>query len=203
MPASSRVWVLYPGSPKGCKSVALDSSTKFQTDVHPVLTRPGSRWLRVPAPSSRRPSNHTSDMSRMQAEEGGWKTWTCWGSLRRSVASGSISYTHGRSAKPNQHKSLPAFTTWIQFSRRWSCHTCGGKSFCCQSARACTNLFQPLPLATSCRGFCYTDTIARQFHTYPSPQKGGVMLKICHHSTKMLKKEKKKKKKIRKDMFQT
>ena len=82
MPASSRVWVLYTDFPKGCKSAVVDISTKFQTDVHLVLTRPGSRWLQILAPSSRRPSNHTPDMSLMEAEEEGWKKWIYWSSLR-------------------------------------------------------------------------------------------------------------------------
>lgn len=81
MPASSRVWVLYTDSPKGCKSAVLDISTKFQTDVHPVLIRPGSRWLQILAPSSRRPSNHNPDMSLTEAGEEGWAKWTQWSSL--------------------------------------------------------------------------------------------------------------------------
>lgn len=35
-----------------------------------------------------------------------------------------ISYMHTRSREPSQHKSLSAFPTWIQFSKRWSCSTC-------------------------------------------------------------------------------
>lgn len=194
MPASSWVWVLYTDSPKDYQSVALDISTKFQTDVHPVLTCPGSRWLRILTPSSFRPSNHTSDMSVRQPEEEGWKKWTEWSSLRSPVESGGISYTHRRSRKPSQHKSLPAFTTWIQFSKRWSCHPCCWKSFCCRSAWICNSLFQPLPQATSCTEFYYTDIMTRQFHNYPILSKGKA---IMHQNVK------KKKTKNLKNIFQT
>ena len=100
---------------------------KFQTDVHPVLTLPGSRWLQILALSFCRPSNHTSDMSAMQAEEEGCKEQLQSSSLSNPVEPSGISHMHIRSREPSQHKSLSAFTTRVRFSKRWNCFTCWGK----------------------------------------------------------------------------
>lgn len=100
---------------------------------------------------------------------------------------------HRRSHSPSQHKSLPAFTTWIQFSKRWSSRTCGGKSFCCQQPAPANTLFQCLPQATGCREFYYTDIIARWFHTYLSSQTERSNAEKCVLSTL----------KILKNIFQT
>lgn len=143
MPASSRVWVLYTDSPKGCKSAVVDISTKFQTDVHLVLTRPGSRWLQILAPSSPKPSNHR------HVTNGGWgrgmKEVDLQEFFKKPPRTGGISLMHRRSHSLSQHKSLPAFTTRIQFSKRWSSYTWGGKSFCCicqpASATIYSNVF--------------------------------------------------------------
>lgn len=185
-PASSWVWVLNTGVPKGLWISTLRISTKFQTDACPVLTLPGSRWLQILAPSSCRPSAHTSacqqGTARRAQEEGGkGQTWSSGGAcgVRRHFLS---AHTEPWAESAQIAAASPA---WIQFSKRWSCSTCGRKGICCQLAWLDNYLFQPL--AKQVHRTYYSDIIVRQFQIYPILWKGrGILLKRWFQQTKFV-----------------
>lgn len=149
-PASSRVCILNAGSPKGGKSAHWVSPQSFkQMFALRLLSRApdGSRsWLLPPA-DPRITRQHVSHA----AQEGGRKE-QAWA---RGEAPGVQRYLINahREPEPSQRQRLPAFPTYTQFSKRWSCFTRGRRSVCCQLAWLYNNLFQPLPMATSTQNF--------------------------------------------------
>lgn len=148
----------------------LHISTKSQTDVHPVLTLPGSRWLQILALCSCRPSNHTSDMSATQVEEEG-----CNEELQCSSGSNPVEHVfHTCIQEAESRVSInhcQPFLLGYNFPKDEVVQH-AGKTFCSQLLWVSYNVFQPLTWATSCIEFYYTDMIARQFHTYPILSKG-------------------------------
>lgn len=78
-------------------------------------------WLLSPA--------GTSDSNAVWG--GRWKVQSWCDPLRSPRA--QLYFIHAyKKPKPRQHKSWPAFSYWIQFSKRWSCFTYCRKGFYCQ-----------------------------------------------------------------------